>query len=359
MRSSLVALALVVVCDCQSTPTQVRLIVRAEPDGTAATRAVELVVRGRADAASPWEAVFTQRVEADSLAWPIELALVPRDARSERHWSVAATAFDASDRVIGRVAAAGSYAAGAASRVELVFEDGCVDVAASCEPFQDCRAARCNAEGSDAGGPDAADAGAPDASTSDASPFDASPFDATPFDVGSPGTDAFEPRTRIECGPPVPDDAIVTGLVVDPIFSAGFRFEVTGAVRLRRAGVQVQADTVTAGVLSIARLTDIHDVPDRGDLTSPDVILRRPVGIPFSAVRSAVVAVDLDLPLAPGWYAVLLSSDARVLAVGAPAPASDGCVSTPVVDHPFSIRSDTHEGFDQLVTLAAFVELLP
>jgi hypothetical protein len=188
---------------------------------------------------------------------------------------------------------------------------------------------------------DAADAPAIDAPVDGGR--DAPPVDAPAIDAGADGgTDAPVASTLIECMPPVPPGA-TAGIVFSPMFWSGFRFQITaaGGSRIVRAGLQVRPEpgpgTAFAGLV---RLTDMNDVPDDPALRGADVLDVETIALPASAT-SVIVEAAFDIPVPPGWYAVVFGTGAfgATLPSGSiPSAGGGGCRLLPSGTYPFTIR---------------------
>jgi hypothetical protein len=103
-------------------------------------------------------------------------------------------------------------------------------------------------------------------------------------------------------GTPEPSGAFVSDFAF-----TGIRFELTQPAVMKRVGghfvVDPGHDDSFFGV--IVRLNDATDFPDSGDLSTPDVVGQTLLSFPNT---SAEVFGDLELPLGPGWYALVFGS---------------------------------------------------
>ena len=125
--------------------TQVMVVIDAEAQVQKRARDVDFEVRsGEGTDVEDWEVRLRQSITpGDDIAWPLEVALVPRAGDADRVYLVIATARDAKGEAIAEVRAISGYQKGKTVSLLLLFEDSCLDKSQTCNPEQTCRAGGC------------------------------------------------------------------------------------------------------------------------------------------------------------------------------------------------------------------------
>ncbi|QDU58916.1 hypothetical protein [Aeoliella mucimassa] len=106
-------------------------------------------------------------------------------------------------------------------------------------------------------------------------------------------------------------DEVLAGNVpsssISPAVFSGVRFELAHTVATSKIGVHLVGSSVSLDTCfgAIVALEDQADFPDSENLSTPDVLGH--TIIPFPEVSKEVFG-ELDLVLAPGWYAIVLGS---------------------------------------------------
>lgn len=154
-------------------------------------------------------------------------------------------------------------------------------------------------------------------------------------------SDAGTGRT-LECVPSAGAGTSMSGMVFSPSFWVGFRFHVTSATSLTRAGLSLAPDAGGSGrvLAGLVTLTDGFDAPDSPDLTSSDVIATTLIDVPAST-GPEIVSAPLAASLPVGWYALVFgtgSGGATLSGATVYSQSGGGGCTLPESSYPFSIR---------------------
>ncbi len=129
VRGLAVALSLLAVLSaCESPPTQLLVIVDADPLVRARARGLRVRIWGRArgDDGFPSVGVLERSDEVRLNGWPVRYAIAPQDRDPSRLWRFEATALDGADAFVITRAISG-YTEGETEQVVLFLRDSCID----------------------------------------------------------------------------------------------------------------------------------------------------------------------------------------------------------------------------------------
>jgi hypothetical protein len=137
--------ALIAACDADTTArTQVMVVVDAQSQVRTRATDVDFEVRSGVGPVDDWDVRLLQSITpGDTLSWPLEVALVPRDGDADRVFLAIATARDADGEAVAQVRAISGYQAGKTLSLLLLFENACIDKADLCNEEQTCRRGEC------------------------------------------------------------------------------------------------------------------------------------------------------------------------------------------------------------------------
>ena len=222
--------AIFFVASCSGTiaATQIMAVIDAEPGVRAMTKSVHVLVRGGTGAEDTWTIRHDAVVTMGTIAWPLEVALIPKSDDSERVYEVVATAINSSGDSIARVRAISGYVKGETRALRLLFEDSCLGKADLCGAEETCSGGGCvdahvdpasleqfrpggstGVTPKDAGA-DAAGKGAA-SNRNDGGPTLGMDSAVTRGDGGMPPTDA---ATEVDAGPPLCVKQVAPGACV-------------------------------------------------------------------------------------------------------------------------------------------------
>lgn len=144
-RCSIVcALTALLLCSCTTTEvgelTQVSVFIDAEPTVAGQADTLRVTVRSASAGSDHFGDASEQTLAEGAIAWPVSLALVPREGDASRRFEITATALSGGE-VVAQATAISGYVAGRVLVLQLLLQDACIDV--DCAEGQTCNAGSC------------------------------------------------------------------------------------------------------------------------------------------------------------------------------------------------------------------------